>query len=81
MSYKMEFAGLEGWLMGAVLFSLPFVLLTVMIKLFLSEKLPSSEAVQGHTPGTGVANFGPSTGDVGFILPASEGQPRKLNDH
>jgi uncharacterized membrane protein len=39
MSYKMEFAGLEGWLMGAVLFFLPFIILTVFIKLFLSERL------------------------------------------
>ncbi len=38
MSYKMEFAGLEGWYMGAVLMILPFVILTVFVKLFLSEK-------------------------------------------
>lgn len=38
MSYKMEFAGLEGWYMGALLLCLPFILLTIMIKLFLSEK-------------------------------------------
>jgi Ni/Fe-hydrogenase subunit HybB-like protein len=42
MSYKMEFAGLEGWYMGAVLLCLPFIILTVLIKLFLSERLPSS---------------------------------------
>ena len=42
MSYKMEFAGLEGWAMGAVLFFLPFIILTVFIKLFLSEKLPGT---------------------------------------
>jgi Ni/Fe-hydrogenase subunit HybB-like protein len=42
MSYKMEFAGLEGWFMGAFLLALPFIILTVMIKLFLSEKLPSA---------------------------------------
>jgi predicted membrane protein len=41
MSYKMEFAGMEGWFMGAVLFLLPFVVLAVMIKLFLSEQLPT----------------------------------------
>ncbi len=41
MSYKMEFAGLEGWFMGAVLLALPFITLTIMVKLFLSEKLPS----------------------------------------
>jgi predicted membrane protein len=40
MNYKMEFAGLEGWIMGGVL--LPFVVLTVMVKLFLSERLPMS---------------------------------------
>lgn len=40
MNYKMEFAGMEGWLMGAVLMALPFVILTVMVKLFLSERLP-----------------------------------------
>ena len=46
MSYKMEFAGMEGWLMGAILFSLPFIVLTVMIKLFLSEKLPTTVPLQ-----------------------------------
>lgn len=49
MGYKLEFAGVEGWLMGAVLLSLPFIILTVMVKLFLSERLPSSE----HVPHTG----------------------------
>jgi Ni/Fe-hydrogenase subunit HybB-like protein len=43
MSYKMEFAGLEGWLMGAFLIALPFVILTIFVKLFLSEQLPTSE--------------------------------------
>lgn len=42
MSYKMEFAGLEGWYMGLFLLLLPFIILTVFIKLFLSEKLPTS---------------------------------------
>jgi predicted membrane protein len=46
MGYKMEFAGLEGWLMGGVLLCLPFVILTVMVKLFLSERLPTD----GHVP-------------------------------
>ena len=41
MGYKMEFAGLEGWFMGAVLLCLPFVILTVMIKL-----VPLREAAQ-----------------------------------
>jgi hypothetical protein len=40
MTYKMEFAGLEGWLMAAVLMALPFVILMALVKLFLSEKLP-----------------------------------------
>ncbi len=49
MSYKMEFAGLEGWFMGGVLLVLPFVILTVLIKLFLSEKLPTnSPALSPH---------------------------------
>lgn len=42
MTYKMEFAGLEGYYMAAVLLSLPFIILTVMIKLFLSEKPPGT---------------------------------------
>ncbi len=46
MSYKLEFAGVEGWLMGLVLLSLPFIILTVLIKLFLSERLPTA----GHVP-------------------------------
>jgi predicted membrane protein len=46
MSYKLEFAGVEGWFMGMILLALPFIILTVMIKLFLSEKLPTS----GHVP-------------------------------
>ena len=46
MSYKMEFAGLEGWFMGAMLLALPFVILTVFVKLFLSERLPT----EGHVP-------------------------------
>jgi predicted membrane protein len=46
MGYKLEFAGVEGWFMGIVLLSLPFVILTVLVKLFLSERLPTS----GHAP-------------------------------
>jgi Ni/Fe-hydrogenase subunit HybB-like protein len=43
MSYKMEFAGQEGWLISVVIMCLPFIILTVLVKLFLSERLPSSE--------------------------------------
>jgi Ni/Fe-hydrogenase subunit HybB-like protein len=46
MSYKYEPAGLEGWLMGALLLALPFIILTVFVKLFLAERLPES----GHVP-------------------------------
>jgi len=46
MGYKLEFAGVEGWFMGIILLSLPFIILTVLVKLFLSEQLPAS----GHTP-------------------------------
>ena len=49
MGYKLEFAGVEGWLMGLVLLSLPFIILAVLIKLFLSERLPSgSHAPASH---------------------------------
>jgi len=41
MSYKMEFAGMEGWFMSLFLLALPFIILIVFIKLFLSEKLPT----------------------------------------
>jgi len=50
MSHKMEFVGMEGWLMGAFLMILPFIILTVFIKLFLSERLPTS----GHLPHDGL---------------------------
>jgi predicted membrane protein len=46
MNYKMEFAGLEGWFMSGILLALPFVILTVLVKLFLAERLPES----GHVP-------------------------------
>ena len=46
MSYKLEFAGAEGWFLGLILLILPFVILTVLIKLFLSERLPT----EGHVP-------------------------------
>jgi len=46
MSYKLEFAGAEGWFLGIILLSLPFIILTVLIKLFLSERMPTS----GHVP-------------------------------
>jgi predicted membrane protein len=46
MSYKMEFAGQEGWLISAVILCLPPIILTVLVKLFLSEKLQPS----GHLP-------------------------------
>src|ERR1017187_6578489 len=42
MSYKMEFAGQEGWLISAVIMCLPFIILTVLVKLFLSEQLQPS---------------------------------------
>lgn len=47
MGYKMEFAGLEGWYMGGVLLALPFIILTILVKLFLSEKLPAHLGPEG----------------------------------
>jgi len=45
MSHKMDFAGMEGWFMGAVLLALPFIVLTVLVKLFLAERLPEGRGV------------------------------------
>ena len=59
MSYKMVFTGLEGWFMGAVLLCLPFVTLTIMVKLFLSERLPTTGLVphrEGAPPALNPAN-------------------------
>jgi len=38
MSYKMEFTGMEGLLMGAAVLALPFIIFVVMVKLFLPER-------------------------------------------
>jgi Ni/Fe-hydrogenase subunit HybB-like protein len=45
MSYKMEFAGSEGWLLSLALLALPFVILTVLVKYFLALDLPTIENV------------------------------------
>ncbi len=42
MGYKLEFAGVEGWFMGVILLALPFLILTVLVKLFLSERMPTA---------------------------------------
>jgi hypothetical protein len=62
MGYKMEFSGLEGWFMGALLLALPFVILTVMVKLFLSEKLPTTGHVPHRDPGPGPQALRPAEG-------------------
>jgi len=49
MSYKMELTGMEGWLVGMAVTALPFIILVVMLKLFLSERLPTA----GHAPNPG----------------------------
>jgi predicted membrane protein len=43
MSYKLDFMGAEGFLLGGVILILPFVILTVLVKLFLDTRLPVSE--------------------------------------
>jgi predicted membrane protein len=45
MSYKMELAGSEGWLLSIGLLILPFIILTVLIKYFLARDLPTLENV------------------------------------
>jgi Ni/Fe-hydrogenase subunit HybB-like protein len=57
MSYKMEFAGMEGWIMGGVLLALPFVILTVLVKLFLPEKPPSAGTPTGEPDRAAVAGL------------------------
>ena len=54
MSYKMEFAGHEGWWLSAALLALPFIILAVFIKYFLARDLPTLEnVVPGAPPRTG----------------------------
>jgi Ni/Fe-hydrogenase subunit HybB-like protein len=51
MSYKMEFAGHEGWWLSLALLALPFFILTVLIKYFLALDLPTIEnVVPGASP-------------------------------
>jgi predicted membrane protein len=50
MSYKMEFAGHEGWWLSLALVALPFVILTVFIKYFLAQDLPTLENVVPGAP-------------------------------
>ena len=45
MSYKMEFAGHEGWWLSLALLSLPFIILALLIKYFLAADLPTIENV------------------------------------
>jgi predicted membrane protein len=45
MSYKMEFAGHEGWWLSLLLLALPFIILMVFIKYFLDRDLPTIENV------------------------------------
>ncbi len=43
MGYNVDFMGAEGLLLGGVILILPFCILTVLVKLFLDARLPSSE--------------------------------------
>lgn len=45
MSYKMEFAGHEGWLLALIVLCMPLVILTFMVKFFLATDLPTAENV------------------------------------
>lgn len=42
MSYKMEFAGIEGVFMGLAILALPFIILAVLIRLFLADPAPGT---------------------------------------
>ncbi|MGZ4961493.1 MAG: NrfD/PsrC family molybdoenzyme membrane anchor subunit [Limisphaerales bacterium] len=51
MSYKMEFAGHEGWLLSLIVLTMPFIILTVLVKYFLATDLKTIEnVVPGATP-------------------------------
>jgi Ni/Fe-hydrogenase subunit HybB-like protein len=51
MSYKMELAGSEGWLLSIALLALPFVILTFLVRFFLDRNLPTLEnVVPGAAP-------------------------------
>ncbi len=41
MSYKLEFTGVEGWLMSAILLALPFLVLAFLIRYFLADRQPA----------------------------------------
>ena len=56
MSYKMELAGSEGWLLSLALLALPFLVLTVLVKYFLARDLPTIENV---VPGAAVRTEAP----------------------
>jgi predicted membrane protein len=43
MSYKLDFMGSEGLLLGGFILILPFIILAVLVKLFLDSRLPVSE--------------------------------------
>jgi Ni/Fe-hydrogenase subunit HybB-like protein len=65
MSYKLEFAGHEGWLLAMVVLALPFVILTFFVKYFLATDLPTAEnVVPGATPSPAIA--------LRSVSPASE---------
>jgi predicted membrane protein len=50
MSYKMEFSGHEGWLLSVAVLCLPFLLLMVLVKYFLSPHLKTSEHPSAPVP-------------------------------
>ena len=51
MTYKMEFAGLEGWWLAGFLLCLPFIFTGIFVKFFLATDLPTAENV---VPGAAV---------------------------
>jgi predicted membrane protein len=55
MSYKLEFAGHEGWLLSLAVLCLPFILLTVLVRYFLATHLkchgPDAITPPGLVPG------------------------------
>jgi len=58
-TYKMELAGHEGWGVAAALVALPFIILTIFVKLFLKENPPTTPATPATATGGSVTTHYP----------------------
>jgi Ni/Fe-hydrogenase subunit HybB-like protein len=65
-SFKLEFAGQEGWLMSVAVLILPFILLTVLVKFFLERDAdaPAAELALAAAGGEGQPVGAPGNGGL-----------------